>query len=59
MGVKKMGKKYKSLFRYIILSMIFILIIATMGNVYSSYNPTREEFRNAKASDLLRKKVRV
>ena len=54
-----MSKKYKSLFKYIVLSMIFIIIAATVGKVYSSYNPTREEFKKAEASSLLRKEVRV
>lgn len=57
MGVNEMSKKYKSLLKFLIISMIFITIIALFRNVYSSYNPTREEFKNAETSSLLGKKL--
>lgn len=54
-----MRKKHKNLFKYLTISLVFVILMIAVGNVYSDYNPTRDEFKKAEASSLLRKKIRI
>lgn len=51
-----MIKKRKNLFIYLILSIIFIINMAS-GCVFSYYNPSSEQFIKDSASDILRKRI--
>lgn len=54
-----MIKKHKNLFKYFTISLVFVILMMMVGNVYSDYNPTRDEFNKAEASSLLRKKITI
>ena len=53
-----MIKKYKNKIITAIASIAFLTIIYVLiGNVYSLYNPSKSQYMNAKAKDLLGKQI--
>ena len=53
-----MIKKYKNKIIAAIVSIVFLTIVYVLiGNVYSLYNPSKSQYMNAKAKNLLGKEI--